>query len=207
MYHSAIYHFNNLQDKRMTKNISVFSVALFAFFALAVTPAQATDETIVDIAVGNDDFSTLVEFVVAEDLVDTLASEGPFTVFAPTNDAFAALPAFAATVLEENPELVSEVLLYHVLAGEFMAADVLAADTLTTVQGDELVVNMLDEQPRVDSANIVATDIEASNGVIHVIDSVLLPESVYVVVLTQIRDALAGILAQLQAGQQYSNHY
>ncbi len=178
---------------------SVYSVALLALFAFVATPALAADETIVDIAVGNDDFSTLVELVVAEDLAETLAGEGPFTVFAPTDDAFAAMPAFVGMAFERNPELVSEVLLYHVVPGTLLAEDVLASETLDTAQGGALQVNMLDEQPRVDASNIVATDIEASNGVIHVIDTVLLPTSVYQEVLMQIRDALVVLVSQMQS--------
>jgi len=142
--------------------------------AIAVSASQAQDQTIVDIAVGNEDFSTLVSLVQAAGLVETLAGEGPFTVFAPNNDAFAKLPAEVVEFLGANPEVLTRVLTYHVAAGKLMAADVLAAETIASVEGGDIEVNA--DLMRVNGASIVATDIEASNGVIHVIDSVILPE-------------------------------
>ena len=181
----------------MTRTV-VFPLVVSLFVFLAALPAMVSAQTIVDIAVDNDDFSTLVDLVVTAELAETLAGDGEFTVFAPTNDAFANLVPFVTEALERNPALLTDILLYHVVPGTLMAEDVLASEELETAQGEMLQVNILDEQPRVDTANIVQVDIEASNGVIHVIDEVLIPEVVYVDALVQIRDALAALLAQLQ---------
>ncbi len=134
----------------------------------------AQDQTIVEIAAGNEEFSTLVSLVQAAGLADTLSGEGPFTVFAPTNEAFAALPQVVVDYLTSNPEALTRVLTYHVIPGSVMAADV-STMMAPSVEGTELSIIVSDSGVRVDSASVVATDIVASNGVIHVIDSVLIP--------------------------------
>lgn len=140
------------------------------------TEAEAA-KTIVDIAVGNKDFSTLVAAVKAGGLVEVLAGEGPFTVFAPTNEAFAKLPdGTLETLLKpENKEKLVSILKYHVVPGKVMAADVKTMD-VATVEGSKASLKVEDGKVTIDKANVVATDVEASNGVIHVIDSVILPE-------------------------------
>jgi phosphate binding protein len=156
-------------------------VVLLAVLLLAVVPlmnAAAQDQTIVDIAAGNADFSTLVSLVQAAGLVETLQGEGPFTVFAPTNDAFAALPEAVVAYLAANPAELTRVLTYHVLAGKVMAADAMGMmepTEVTTVEGSPFVVAASEAGVTVDGVKVTATDIEASNGVIHVIDGVLLP--------------------------------
>lgn len=142
------------------------------------TTAPAEAQTIVDIASGNDDFSTLVDAVVAADLAETLAGDGPFTVFAPTNDAFAALPEglVEKLLLPENKDVLVAILTYHVVAGKVMAADVAAGD-VPSVQGENITVTT-DGGVKVNTANVVTTDIVASNGVIHVIDAVIVPPSI-----------------------------
>ena len=137
---------------------------------------EATD--IVAIASGNEDFSTLVAAVAAAGLVETLQGEGPFTVFAPTNEAFAALPAGLVDklLLPENKDLLVKILTYHVVSGKVMAADVTAGD-VPTVEGQNITITT-DMGVQVNGANVVATDIIASNGVIHVIDAVILPPDV-----------------------------
>ena len=141
---------------------------------------MAADEpgTIVDVASANADFSTLVEAVVAADLAETLSGEGPFTVFAPTNDAFAALPEglLEKLLLPENKDVLVAILTYHVVAGEVMAADVTAGD-VASVQGENITVTT-DGGVKVNTANVVTTDVDASNGVIHVIDAVIVPPSI-----------------------------
>ena len=141
------------------------------------TPAAEVG-TIVDVAIGNADFSTLVTALTAAGLVETLSGEGPFTVFAPTNAAFAALPAglLEKLLLPENKEVLAAILTYHVVAAKVMAADVMAG-MVKTVQGEEFVVDTA-YGVKVNSANVVATDIAASNGVIHVIDAVIVPPSI-----------------------------
>jgi uncharacterized surface protein with fasciclin (FAS1) repeats len=133
--------------------------------------------TIVDVAVAAGDFTTLVAAVQAAGLVDTLSSEGPFTVFAPTDAAFAALPAgvLDKLLLPENLDVLVSILTYHVVSGTVLAADV-AAGQVTTVQGEAITVETMGGVT-VNGANVVAVDVLASNGVIPVIDAVILPPS------------------------------
>lgn len=141
---------------------------------VAFSSAAAQEGTIVDVAAGNEDFSTLVSLVQAAGLAETLSSEGPFTVFAPTNEAFAALPQAVVDYLTSHTDVLTRVLTYHVVPGAVMAADV-STMMAPSVEGSELNIVVSDSGVRVDNARVVATDIAASNGVIHVIDSVLLP--------------------------------
>jgi transforming growth factor-beta-induced protein len=141
----------------------------------AVKLAEKKD--IVDTAVGADAFSTLVAAVKAAGLVETLKGDGPFTVFAPTNEAFAKLPEGTVESLlkPENKDKLVAVLTYHVVPGKVMAADVVKLKNAKTVQGGEVDIVVADGKVKVDNANVVKTDIECSNGVIHVIDAVILP--------------------------------
>ena len=134
--------------------------------------------TIVDVAAGNPDFETLVAAVTAADLVETLSGDGPFTVFAPTDDAFDALPEglLDALLLPENKDALTSILTYHVVSGEVMAADVTAGD-VATVEGSTIAITT-DGGVMVNEANVVTTDVDASNGVIHVIDAVVVPPTV-----------------------------
>ncbi len=133
--------------------------------------------TIVDIAADNADFSTLVAAVKTAGLVETLNGDGPFTVFAPTNEAFAALPEGTVENLlkPENRAMLTSILTYHVVAGEVTARDVVKLKAAKTVQGQEIRITTGKDMVMVNGANVVATDIQASNGVIHVIDKVILP--------------------------------
>jgi uncharacterized surface protein with fasciclin (FAS1) repeats len=154
------------------------------------TPAPVAAPTIVELAAGNADLSTLVTAVTAAGLVETLSGPGPFTVFAPPNAAFAALPAgtVESLLLPENSATLGAVLTYHVVAGEVMAADLIAAitagggtHTITTVQGGTLTASIVEggvvlTDAKGGTAKVVATDIDASNGVVHVIDAVVLPQ-------------------------------
>jgi uncharacterized surface protein with fasciclin (FAS1) repeats len=133
-------------------------------------------KTIVDIAAGNPDFSTLVAAVKAAGLVETLSGEGPFTVFAPTNEAFAKLPEGKVSSLLADIPALKNILTYHVVSGKVMASDVVGLKSAATVQGTEVNINVVDGSVKLnDSATVTATDIEASNGVVHVIDTVLIP--------------------------------
>jgi len=147
-----------------------------ALSALMVPAAFAGSKDIVDTAVGAGDFATLVAAVEAAGLVDTLKGDGPFTVFAPTDAAFAALPegTVEALLKPENKDQLVAVLTYHVVPGKVMSTDLVDDMTAATVQGSEITID-LDNGVMVDQANVVAADIETSNGVIHVIDSVILP--------------------------------
>ena len=156
---------------------------VLAVLALGIAPSFAQGGTIVDIAAGNPNFSTLVAAVTEAGLVDALSADGDFTVFAPTNGAFnTALTelGLSADQLLANTDLLTDVLLYHVVAGEYRAADILAADlplTLTTLSGDPLVITVANGRVVFNGgrASVEIADLDASNGVIHVIDNVLLP--------------------------------
>jgi uncharacterized surface protein with fasciclin (FAS1) repeats len=140
-------------------------------------------QDIVTIASGNEDFSTLVAAVGAAGLVETLQGDGPFTVFAPTNAAFAALPAGLVDklLLPENKDLLVKILTYHVVAGKVMSTDVMAGE-VASVEGQNITITT-EGGVKVNGANVVTVDIEASNGVIHVIDAVILPPDVDVAAL------------------------
>lgn len=136
------------------------------------------EKTIVDIAVEDGRFNTLVAAVTAAELAETLSGEGPFTVFAPTDDAFAALPegTLDSLLLPESKQALTDILLYHVVSGKVMAADVVGLESAPTVLGQDIAITVSDGNVFLnDTIQVIITDIEASNGVIHVIDAVLLP--------------------------------
>ena len=138
---------------------------------------EMADETVVDIAISNG-FNTLVAAVQAAGLVETLSGEGPFTVFAPTDEAFAALPEGTLDSLLADPDALAEILTYHVVSGKVMAADVVGLESATTVQGSDIAIEVVDGGVVLNgSANVVTTDVEGSNGVVHIIDAVILPPS------------------------------
>lgn len=149
------------------------------------TDATATEEaagepgTIVDVASGNDDFSTLVTAVDAAGLVETLSGDGPFTVFAPTNDAFDALPdgVLDALLLPENEGVLTSILTYHVLEGE-VTSDMVTDGDVATVEGQSITLSTEGGVTINDTATVIIPDVDASNGVIHAIDAVLIPPDV-----------------------------
>ena len=134
--------------------------------------------TIVDVAAANPDFGTLVAAVKAAGLAETLSGKGPFTVFAPTDAAFAKLPAGTVEDLlkPENKAKLAAVLTYHVVAGKVSAADVVKLDNATTVNGKSVEITVTGGNVMIDEATVTATDIKASNGIIHVIDTVILAD-------------------------------
>jgi uncharacterized surface protein with fasciclin (FAS1) repeats len=155
----------------------------------ATTEAAADDAaeagTIVDVAVGAGTFNTLVAAVTAADLAETLSGEGPFTVFAPTDEAFAALPEglVDALLLPENKDTLVAILTYHVLGAEVPSSDVASGD-VETLEGESITITVGDDgSVMVNDATVTAVDVEASNGVIHVIDGVLVPPSIDVTTL------------------------
>ena len=155
----------------------VFAAALAAPLALSTVAAKAAD--IVDTAASAGQFSTLVAAVKAAGLVDTLKGDGPFTVFAPTDEAFAKLPAGTVEDLlkPENKDKLVQILTYHVVPGKVMSSDILNKQVMAkTVEGGELNIDALNGGVSVDNAKVIKADIEASNGVIHVIDTVVLPQ-------------------------------
>ncbi len=159
------------------KPVQVTYVSTVIHPAAAAHPAVAAKADIVDTAVAAGSFKTLVAAVKAAGLVETLKGAGPFTVFAPTDEAFAKLPAGTVESLlkPENKAKLQAILTYHVVAGKVMAADVVKLTGATTVQGQNVVIAVTDGKVTVDGATVLKTDIETSNGVIHVIDSVILP--------------------------------
>lgn len=156
---------------------SVFFM-LSLMFTLAFSSVNAQDKNIVELAVGTESLSTLVTAVKAAGLVETLSGEGPFTVFAPTNEAFAALPAGTLETLlkPENKQMLIDVLTYHVVGAQVMSTDLSNGQKAATVQGEEIVVDLSDGV-MISGAKVAAADVKASNGVVHVIDKVILPPS------------------------------
>ena len=153
------------------------AVAAVALGIAVAAPAHAADKDIVDTAVAAGTFKTLAAALGAAGLVDTLKGPGPFTVFAPTDDAFAKLPAgtVADLLKPENKAKLTAVLTYHVVPGRVMAADVVKLTEAKTVNGAMVGVRVDGGNVMIDGAKVTATDIATSNGVIHVIDSVILP--------------------------------
>ncbi|QDP00161.1 fasciclin domain-containing protein [Thalassotalea sp. PS06] len=164
--------------KTLLKVPALAFLFLFSAMTLAGGGYSKDSKDIVDVAASNDDFSTLVAAVQAAGLVDTLKGDGPFTVFAPTNEAFAKLPegTVDSLLLPENKDKLVAILTYHVVPGKVLAADVVDLNSATTVQGGDIAIKADSGGVMVDGANVVATDIEASNGVIHVIDTVIMPQ-------------------------------
>lgn len=179
------------------KNLKLFSLAVAAFaasFAIACEQKTETVEvvepvveevavveapkTVVDVAVGSPDHTTLVAAVTAAGLVETLSGTGPFTIFAPTNAAFAALPAGTVDGLlkPESKEALTGILTYHVVAGNVLAADLTDGQIVKTLNGKDLKVAIKDGKVTINGANVTAADLKGSNGVIHVVDAVLLPK-------------------------------
>ena len=170
--------------------MKIKSIALTLVAAVSIAFSASAQKTIVDVAVGSSDHTTLVAALQAADLVTTLQSAGPFTVFAPTNAAFAKLPEGTVETLlkAENKATLAKVLTYHVVAGNFNAAAVVKAITaakgslsLTTVSGGILIASLKDGKVILTDENggvatVIVTDLTADNGVIHVIDTVVLPK-------------------------------
>ena len=153
--------------------IGLFTLAISMF---AAAGHHGMKKDIVDTAVAAGDFNTLVTAVKAAGLVETLKGEEPFTVFAPTDAAFAKVPTDTLNALLADKAALANVLTYHVVAGKVMAADVVKLTSAVTVQGQAVSIEVKDGKVYIDGTQVVTTDIEASNGVIHVIDAVILPK-------------------------------
>lgn len=170
---------------RALRRLAALQLLVVAFFGLNLATAEAghhkekmtKGDDIVDVAVAAGDFTTLAAALNAAGLVDTLKGEGPFTVFAPTDAAFAALPAGTVENLlkPENRDQLIAILTYHVVPGKVMAADVVKLNKAKTVNGTDVMIKVAGGNVSVDDATVVKTDIGASNGVIHVIDTVIMP--------------------------------
>ncbi len=158
--------------------IAVLPILVVIVVAFGLSWGAAPAKDIVDTAVGAGSFNTLVAAVKAAGLVETLKGKGPFTVFAPTDDAFKKLPPGTLEDLlkPENKEKLKGILTYHVVAGKVMAKDVVKMKSAKTVNGQSVTISMKDKDVMVDKAKVTKTDIVCSNGVIHVIDAVILPK-------------------------------
>src|SRR6188768_723043 len=167
-----------MEQRQMKKVISGIVAAMAITGAAASMGAVAADKDIVDTAVAAGSFKTLAKALQAADLVETLKGAGPFTVFAPTDEAFAKLPAgtLEALLKPENKPKLQRILTSHVVAGKVMAADVVKTSSAKAVSGEMLTIASRDGGVTVDGAKVVKTDLAATNGVIHVIDSVILPK-------------------------------
>ena len=157
-----------------------FTAAVTAALLLATTAfagSYGKKSDIVDTAVANGNFTTLAAALEAGDLISTLKSEGPFTVFAPTDEAFAKLPDGTVEMLlkPENKDMLVSVLTYHVVAGQVSAADVVTLKSATTANGSDVNINVRDDSVFINDSRVVMTDIRTSNGIIHVVDTVILP--------------------------------
>lgn len=168
----------------MKKHFATTLIAAAASLGLAFTPAsaehhKAMKKDIVDTAVAAGQFETLAAALGAAGLVDTLKGDGPFTVFAPTDEAFAKLPAGTVESLlkPENKDQLTAILTYHVVPGKVKAADVVKLDSASTVNGADVSISVKGDAVMINNATVVSADVKASNGVIHVIDTVLLPPS------------------------------
>jgi len=165
--------------KRIRAILALLVVGALAASALGVSASAAREEgndTIVQTAIGAGQFTTLASLLEKAGLVDTLANGGPFTVFAPTDAAFAKVPKATLDALAANPAALRSVLLYHVVPGRVTAADVVKLDSAKTLDGRSVAIKVVDGKVLVDGAQVMTPDVMASNGVIHVIDSVLIPK-------------------------------
>jgi transforming growth factor-beta-induced protein len=165
--------------KTHVASLKLLFLVLALVVLVSVVPSRAAEtKDIVDTAVGAGSFNTLVAAVKAAGLVETLKGKGPFTVFAPTDDAFKKLPPGTLEDLlkPENKEKLKGILTYHVVAGKVMAKDVVKMKSAKTVNGQSVTISMKDKDVMVDNAKVTKTDIACSNGVIHVIDAVVLPK-------------------------------
>lgn len=161
----------------MKKVHVILAAIVISFASFQVANAQSKD--IVGLAVGNENLSTLVAAVQAAGLVETLQGDGPFTVFAPTNKAFASLPEGTLENLlkPENKAMLTSILTYHVVSGNVKSTDLYDGQEAKTVEGSEIKVSLSDKGAMINDATVVAANVEASNGVVHVIDKVILPPS------------------------------
>lgn len=180
MISSKQKHFRNSIMKTVKQIFSIALIAVLTFGLTLSSEAKATDDTssstVVEIAVSNPDFSILVEAVTKADLAGALSADGPFTVFAPTNEAFNALFADLGVkgVEDLNAEQLTPILTYHVVSGNVMSSD-LSNTSVETLNGKKIKVDLSDGV-KINESNVIAADIKGKNGVIHVIDKVLIPE-------------------------------
>jgi uncharacterized surface protein with fasciclin (FAS1) repeats len=162
--------------------LNILAPVVLAASVLSVEPVPGHNETddptmnIVEVAASSGSFNTLVQAIEAAGLVETLTGEGPFTVFAPTDEAFAQIPSSDLQALLADKEALTRVLTYHVVPGKVYAKDVVGLSSAESVNGKSLTIEVADGKVMINDATVVTTDIEATNGLIHVIDKVILPK-------------------------------
>jgi uncharacterized surface protein with fasciclin (FAS1) repeats len=164
------------QNSKLRNSVVMITKSLLAVMLVFFTTSAMAQSTVVDIVVNSDDHNTLEAAVIAAELADDLSGEGPFALFAPTDAAFAALPeGTVATLLEDPTGDLAQILLYHVVGSKVMSADLVDGQTVATLNGSKITVKMKDGSFYVDNAKISVADLKADNGVVHVIDAVILP--------------------------------
>jgi uncharacterized surface protein with fasciclin (FAS1) repeats len=170
-----------MKAKQLTAEnpIHVIRIALIALVMMAsITAMTYAQSTVVDVVVNSADHTTLEAAVIAAELADDLSGEGPFTVFAPTDGAFAALPeGTVASLLEDPTGELANILLYHVVSGKAFSSDLSNGQTIATLNGDKVEVKIKGGKAYIDNARVTVADIKADNGVVHVIDAVMIPSS------------------------------
>lgn len=157
-------------------NLTIITLMLMVLATLSST-AFAEGDDVIDVAISDGRFTTLITALQTAELVDTLREDGPFTLFAPTDQAFADLPDGVLQVLLDNPEQLKKLLLYHVVPGKIEAAEVMDLSSANTIFGEAVTINVDGDEVNINGANVVVSDVEASNGVIHVINAVLIPQT------------------------------
>lgn len=163
-------------SSKSRSSIVLITKSLFAMMLVFFTSTAFAQSTVVDIVVGSDDHNTLEAAVIAAELADDLSGKGPFAVFAPTDAAFAALPeGTVATLLEDPTGDLAQILLYHVVGSEVMSKDLANGQSVATLNGENITITSKDGSFYVDNAKISVADIKADNGVVHVIDAVIIP--------------------------------
>jgi uncharacterized surface protein with fasciclin (FAS1) repeats len=160
---------------KLNAKVGALMSAVILMAATIVTPAQMGHQDIVETAVAAGSFKTLAAALEAAGLIETLKGAGPFTVFAPTDEAFAKLPAGTVEALLKDTAKLKQILLYHVVAGKVTAKQVVGLKSAKSVEGSSIRITASKGKVMVDNANVVKTDVMASNGVIHVIDTVIMP--------------------------------
>ena len=163
------------KDRNQAIRISTLALGMAAMLFLA-TASLVAQNTVVDIVINSEDHSTLEAAVIAAELADDLSAEGPFTLFAPTDEAFQALPeGTVASLLEDPTGALADILLYHVVGAEARSSDLANGQRIETLNGDPVEVKFKDGKAYIDNAMVIVADIKADNGIVHVIDAVITP--------------------------------
>lgn len=166
------------KELRLENPMEVTRIAMMMMMIVFLSMTVRAQTTVVDIVVNSEDHTTLEAAVVAAELADDLSAEGPFTVFAPTDAAFEALPEGTVTALLEDPTgALAEILLYHVVSGKALSSDLSSGQEIPTLNGNVAEVKLKDGKAYIDGAMVTVADIKADNGVVHVIDAVMMPST------------------------------